>query len=163
MKHLLLAILLIAITSCQAQKKPPIYYPKVDNQFEKFNFEEYKDEYEIRESIYNIGQGKKENRAKYELIKKINDSIIIIEFIKTEEGIKNLYKEVYFKGSPLFFFRQYHSNGNIQKKGISLVSGKGVGIWYEFNENGNRFQQYRRAGDTLFQGWQQGVRSQDVQ
>ena len=78
MKHLLLAILLITITSCQAQKKQSIYYPKVDNKFEKFNFEEYKDEYEISDYGDN-------NNQFFSLIKKVNDNFISIQFTKNKE------------------------------------------------------------------------------
>ena len=99
-------------------------------------FEQYKDEYKITETDFITGKGEV-RKSDYNLRKKLNDSLISIQFTKNVKKIEELKKEIYFNNSPLYILKRYFPNGNIKLKVISFVGGSSIGIWYEFDEAGN--------------------------
>ncbi len=110
-------VLLILITSCKTiqmpQKEHNFHIPTIDNSFEIFNIEDFK-----------------ENQVNGRRI--IEDDSLTIEQFSTQEVL-------FFKNSPFCVLKSYSSNGEIKYKGVLFNEGSignEKGIWYDYDKEG---------------------------
>ena len=125
MKHWVLLIsILLYLHSCKAQQntmeEQEIIIPEVDNKFERFDIESFKE--------------RKRNNSTYE---HINDSIIIYTGANAGYSIA-----LYIASSYFGIVKNYYKdNGYIEIKGISFNNGSEYGIWYKFDEQGSLIEE----------------------
>ena len=117
MKKYIVFLILIMITSCNAQNKS-LMIPEIDNKFEIFDNFKYNN---FKNNTSNTASIKLENGAYIEMIK-----------VKSGSAYYETNSESYFK-----ITKDYYPNGIIKSKGISANIGTfQKGIWYEFDEEG---------------------------
>lgn len=117
MKKYILLLILIIVTSCNAQKKL-LMIPEIDNRFEIFDNFKY-------DSLKNIDI---HNTNEY----LYDGSYIEMLSVKAGKYYRKTYKNSYFTIS-----KSYYVNGIIKRKGVmNNTQTFQVGIWYEFDEEG---------------------------
>ena len=122
MKKYIFLLILIIVTSCNAQNKSHMT-PEIDNKSEKFDSCRYKN---------------RPNINSHALIeKKLNGDYIEMIESKSSKSYVETSKNSYYRITKI-----YYPNGNIKMKGLSANTGRfQKGIWYEFDEQGNLFKE----------------------
>lgn len=157
-KTVLIIVFSFATLSCKGQEPKTdlekkiititasmFYIPKVNSNFEKFDFKKTKEE-----SLKNLKkkgdiQNPEAKLYSYNYFEIIDNDITIYRDyfeVRKKEDIKkfsenNPLEIIYYADSPFEIRKTFYPNGNIKEKGLYILQGNVYkGMWYYFDENG---------------------------
>lgn len=116
MKKYIFFLILITVTSCNAQNKS-LMIPEIDKKFEQFDSIRFN--LSVKESPDIVRQFQP------------NGNYVEMSISKTDKSYIESFKDTYY-----MILKFYYPNGNIKKKGAGFHDFFSKGIWYEFDEKG---------------------------